>query len=261
MTAWLHAGGLIMAVALAIACGRDAANKADAPRAPLLAGTKWRLETLAGKRVVDRARATLEFTGDGHASGHGSCNRFRGPVTLTGDSIAFGPLVATRMFCGDTVTNQETEYLAALDQAVRYEVRDSFLYIHAAGRAEPLRFVTEPAQDEGFRAIGQEPGWELRIREGGEIRFIYDYGNDTVTTPVPPRQRSPESGGLLYNVKTESSHLQVVIDPSPCTDAMSGQPFETTVTVILNGNAFRGCGGPMPSNATPSPPRAAPRAD
>jgi uncharacterized membrane protein len=121
--------------------------------------------------------------------------------------------------------------------------------------------AAELSREWDFRAVGQEPGWELRILEGERIRFIYDYGSDTVTTPVPPRQRSPESGGLLYNAKSESSHLQVVIEPSPCTDAMSGHPFETTVTVVLNGNAYRGCGGPMPSAATPSPPRAAPRAD
>ena len=144
MTGWSGSGGLLAAVALAIACARGTADKPEASRTPELAGTKWRLESLAGKRVVDGTQATLELTGDGRASGHGSCNRFGGPVTFTGDSIAFGPLVATRMFCGDTVTGQETEYLAALDQAVRYEVRDSFLYIHTAGRAEPLRFTASP---------------------------------------------------------------------------------------------------------------------
>ncbi|MDQ2673545.1 MAG: hypothetical protein M3Y40_02720 [Chloroflexota bacterium] len=128
-------------------------------------------------------------------------------------------------------------------------------------RSETRRPAAEVARGEDFRALGQEPGWELRISEGERIRFIYDYGSDTVTTPVPPRQRSPESGGFLYNAKSGSNHLQVVIEPSPCTDAMSGQPFETTVTVILNDKAYRGCGGPMPSSATPSAPRAAPRAD
>ena len=119
----------------------------------------------------------------------------------------------------------------------------------------------ELSRDEDFRAIGQEPGWELRFREDREIRFIYDYGSDTVLAPLPARQRSPETGALLYHAKTGASDLQVVIEPSPCTDAMSGHPFETTVTVVLDGNAYRGCGGPMPRAATPSPPRAAPPAD
>ena len=362
MSGWSRVGGLVAAAALGLACARGGHASGAA-----LAGTRWLLDDLAGKGVVDRAQATLEFTGDGTVSGQGSCNRFGGPVTLAGDSISLGPLVATRMFCGEGITGQETEYLAALDQAVRYEVRDSFLYIHAAGRAEPLRFVRAPeelagpwvvvghhtpgaaamgedeasrwhgrpirlspdiavspgthcdrptytmrtaprdsflaaeyelpagalaplaglerltvlevscqgaplpamgaqliavddgtalapwdgvffelARDRDFRAVGQEPGWELRLREGGHIRFIYDYGSDTVTAPVPPRQRSPESGAILYHARTGPSDLQVVIEPAPCTDAMSGHPFETTVTVILNGSAYRGCGGPLP---------------
>ena len=107
-----------------------------------LIGTKWELDDLAGRGVVDEAQATLEFTGDGMVSGHGSCNGFPGPVVITGDSIEFGPLVATRMFCGEAVTNQEMQYLAALNAAERWELREPYLYI-SVGRQQPLRFVRE----------------------------------------------------------------------------------------------------------------------
>jgi heat shock protein HslJ len=110
---------------------------------PGLAGTKWSLEDLAGKGVVDNARATLEFTADSAVSGNGSCNRFRGPVTVNGDRISFGALAATKMFCGEAVTNQESEYFAALDAAERWEIKEPFLLIYAAGRPEPLRFIRE----------------------------------------------------------------------------------------------------------------------
>jgi heat shock protein HslJ len=110
---------------------------------PGLAGTKWRLEDLAGKGVVDRVQATLEFTADSAVSGNGSCNRFRGPVTVGGGTISFGALAATKMFCGEAVTNQENEYLAALAAAERWEIEEPFLYIYLAGRPEPLRFVRE----------------------------------------------------------------------------------------------------------------------
>jgi heat shock protein HslJ len=108
-----------------------------------LAGTKWRLEDLAGKGVVDRVQATLEFSSDSAVSGNGSCNRFRGPVTVSGNSISFGALAATRMFCGEAVMNQENDYLAALDAAERWEIKEPFLFIYTAGRPEPLRFVRE----------------------------------------------------------------------------------------------------------------------
>jgi heat shock protein HslJ len=113
----------------------------DMASTPVLTGTRWRLEDLAGKGVVDRAEATLEFVSDTAVSGNGSCNRFRGPVTVGRGTISFRALAATRMFCGEAVTNQETEYLAALAAAERWEVEEPFLRIYAAGRPEPLRFV------------------------------------------------------------------------------------------------------------------------
>ena len=146
MTPWQ--GMLRLAAALALtgcarggeAGGSDSA--AEARRADLT-GTKWRLEDLAGTAVVDDAQATLEFTGDGFASGHGSCNRFRGPVVVTADSVEFGPLIATRMFCGEAVTGQENAYMAALADVDRYEMKDSLLFLHAPGLPAPLRFVRE----------------------------------------------------------------------------------------------------------------------
>jgi heat shock protein HslJ len=108
-----------------------------------LVGGKWVLEDLGGRRVLDEAQATLEFTGDGMVSGHGSCNRFRGPVVVAGDSIEFGPLVATRMYCGEAITNQEMTYLATLNGAERWHIREPYLYIYLPGRGEPLRFVRE----------------------------------------------------------------------------------------------------------------------
>jgi len=110
-------------------------------RAGDLTGTSWRLEDLAGRGAVQRVEATLEFTEPGFASGDGSCNRFRGPVTISGETIRFGALMSTKRACVDEAANaQETEYLAALGAAERWEIRDASLYIHAAGRPEPLRF-------------------------------------------------------------------------------------------------------------------------
>jgi heat shock protein HslJ len=137
---------MAMAVALA-ACasggGGSTTGGADASAPSGLAGTKWSLEDLAGKGVVDNSRATLEFTADTAVSGSGSCNRFRGPVTVSGGAMSFGALAATKMFCGEAVTNQESEYFAALDAAERWEIKEPFLLIYAAGRPEPLRFIRE----------------------------------------------------------------------------------------------------------------------
>lgn len=77
-------------------------------------GTAWLLEDLGGIGVLDGAQATLEFPDPGKAVGSGSCNRFFGPVQISGESIAFGPLGSTRMACVEAVMMQEGGYLKAL---------------------------------------------------------------------------------------------------------------------------------------------------
>lgn len=108
---------------------------------PVLWGTAWRLEDLAGAGAIDEAQPTLEFPENGRVSGNGSCNKFDGTVTITGNSIAFGPLATTKMACSDPVMHQESRFLAALNDAQRFEFTGSSLSIFTAGQAEPLRFV------------------------------------------------------------------------------------------------------------------------
>lgn len=105
------------------------------------AGTKWRLEDLAGAGVLDRAQATLAFAEEGKVSGNGSCNQFHGTATVSGDAIAFAPMATTRKFCGEAVMYQENAYLAALRKAQRFEIKEPFLYVFASNRAKPLRFI------------------------------------------------------------------------------------------------------------------------
>ena len=110
-----------------------------------LPGTSWVLEDLAGAPVVQRGRATLEFDASGRASGNGSCNRFSGPATISGDSISFGPLISTEMACvEEPLTNQETRYLAALGAAERWAMEGSTLRIYFTGSGEPLRLSRTP---------------------------------------------------------------------------------------------------------------------
>lgn len=104
----------------------------------------------------------------------------------------------------------------------------------------------ELTRDRDFRAVGQEPGWNLDIYKGKEIRFTYDYGEREAVTPAPVPEIDPDNDASVYHAVTEANDLHVVIESSPCTDAMSGKPFESTVTVTLNGQTYHGCGEPLP---------------
>lgn len=100
----------------------------------------------------------------------------------------------------------------------------------------------ELARDRDFRALGQEPGWQLEIRKGAEMRLIYDYGAGTAVTPAARVQIDPTSGTRTYHAVTEANDLRVVIVPVSCADTMSGRAFAATVSVTLNGRTLRGCG-------------------
>ena len=94
--------------------------------------------------------------------------------------------------------------------------------------------------------MGQEPGWLLEIKHAREIRLITDYGADTAVTPVPPAETDSTTGARTYRAAAGARDLQVLIEPTACNDAMSGESYETTVTVTLDGREYHGCGGPLP---------------
>ena len=98
------------------------------------------------------------------------------------------------------------------------------------------------ARDRDFRAIGQEPGWQLEIHKGAEMRFVYDYGRSTAVMPAAKSQLNSSTGTRTYHSVAEGNDLRVEIVPVRCTDAMSGREFQATVSVTLNERSFRGCG-------------------
>jgi heat shock protein HslJ len=110
---------------------------------PALDGTEWRLEDLAGSGVLDDAEATLAFTEPGKAVGRGSCNRFFANVEISGDSIRFGPIAATRMACGKATMRQEGRYFKALEAAERFSLDNATLLLYSRGLDRPLRFVKQ----------------------------------------------------------------------------------------------------------------------
>jgi uncharacterized membrane protein len=115
-------------------------------------------------------------------------------------------------------------------------------------RLDRRRSVWEHAKLTGvdFRATGNEPGWHLEIRSdlevraGKRIRFVYDYGERDAILHAP----DPEPGDSRTVYYGESGDLRIVveIEARPCQDSMSGEGFESTVTVRFQGETYLGCG-------------------
>lgn len=70
-------------------------------------------------------------------------------------------------------------------------------------------------------------------------------GKPDVVTPAPRDTTDPVTGARVFHATTEATDLRVVIEPTPCTDVMSGKLFETTVAVTLNKHIYHGCGGSL----------------
>ena len=98
------------------------------------------------------------------------------------------------------------------------------------------------AQGIRFRALGQEPGWILDVREDGAIDVEADYGEAVYHLPPADPEVDPGTGRTTYRIETEAHRATIVIDEEPCRDAMSGWPYETTVSLTLDGREYRGCG-------------------
>ena len=132
---------LVLGIFLGCTAGPPAEKDRSATGRVTLPGTSWRLVSLGDEAVLAKPEATLEFPEAGKASGRASCNRYFGAVELSGESIRFGPLAATKMSCGDAADTQERKYLDALQAAERYAVDGPELLIYSRGLEKPLRFA------------------------------------------------------------------------------------------------------------------------
>lgn len=124
---------------------------------------------------------------------------------------------------------------------VRFEV-DGQAFGPCAQRPEDAVPEAAEARHVDFRAVGQEPGWLLEITEGQRIHFTYAYGEREVLMPAPDPATDYAAGRATYHAVTEAHDLRVVIEQAACKDVMSGEAYESTVTVTLDGETYRGCG-------------------
>lgn len=91
-----------------------------------------------------------------------------------------------------------------------------------------------------YRGLGSEPGFSIEIGPE-DIAFEYDYGAKKLVFPLE-EPRVDDRGQRTYDQTTSAHHLRVAIEDGVCLDSMTGDAFETTVEVTLDGRTFRGCG-------------------
>lgn len=92
-----------------------------------------------------------------------------------------------------------------------------------------------------FRAVGQEPGWLMDVHTRGVIKLAWDYGEQygefAVGAPT-----NPQEFATRYEANSNGRALVVTIRRAPCSDAMSGEAYPSTVEVVIDGRTLNGCG-------------------
>lgn len=218
------------------------------PPAPSIVGL-WVAEEVAGAPVPADAHVTLSLYDDGRAVGRAGCNNYATKYKRDGGSISFGPMISTKMACASELMNLEQSYLDALAAATRVERRPDGTLALTAGDGAPTLFRREEAaslkdaraRGVDFRAVGQEPGWVVELKEGGEITAVLDYGAKSLTLPTPAAATA-EDGTVTYDSSTDTDHLVLSIKRKICLDTMSSEAHQSTVDLAVNNKSYRGCG-------------------
>ena len=134
---------LLSVVALTLAA--VAATAARAETEPL-AGSEWRPVEIEGVEVAEDVETFIRFGEDGKVEGNGGCNRFFGSVEIDGETLAFGPLAATKMLCPGPASETEDRFFAALAEATAFH-RDGTVLELTAADGEPLIVLAQTDAD------------------------------------------------------------------------------------------------------------------
>lgn len=89
--------------------------------------------------------------------------------------------------------------------------------------------------------LRNEPGWTLEIGSETTV-FVTNYGQDRYEFPTPEPLIDQEDRRATYRGSAGGHAVVITIIGQPCSDDMSGESFETTLEVELDGSRLRGCG-------------------
>lgn len=202
------------------------ANVAAAPAG--LAGTAWDIISInngneAVVTLIPGTSATLNFGTDNQITGTGGCNSFGGPYESSDGTLKIGPLVSTMMFCDEPkgTSEQEQQYLAALQKAATYEISGNTLTIRdVEGAMQVVATVaTAPTGLSGTSwqvagvnngnqaVVGIVAGTELTLDFSTEDQVSGNSGCNTFTGTY-------ESGEGTVKIGQLASTLKLCTDPA-----------------------------------------------
>ena len=91
---------------------------------------QWKLVSYNQTSAAPDVETFIEFK-DGQMNGEVGCNGFGGEYTVNGDTLEFGPIMSTMMFC-ENVADQESTVLATLQEKTSFVIDGNLLTIASA---------------------------------------------------------------------------------------------------------------------------------
>lgn len=97
------------------------------------------------------------------------------------------------------------------------------------------------------QALGNEPGWELRVDPPNDLLLRTNYGADEARFPyvLPKVSGNLWTYDVTIGMGEGAQRLQVAIRGEPCGDKMSGNSFTYQANVTWNGQVLSGCARPL----------------
>jgi heat shock protein HslJ/membrane-bound inhibitor of C-type lysozyme len=172
------------------------------------------------------------------------------PVAQT-QRYACGELSLLAELRGDQLTltlenGQRLSLQAAISASgARYTAADDTEFWSKGGRASlringqeyPECFIQST---EVLRAHGNEPGWQLRLYDD-DLELTLNYGTEIRRLSLLGRESLANS--VRYIAGQNAQRVEVTVTERLCSDTMSDLPFPLTVSVKLDNQQLRGCGG------------------
>jgi heat shock protein HslJ len=92
---------------------------------------QWKLVSYNQNPAAPDVETSIEFK-DGQLNGNVGCNSFGGEYTVDDDTINFGPIMSTMMFCEGPIGEQEMGTLAVLQEKSTFVIDGNALTITSA---------------------------------------------------------------------------------------------------------------------------------
>ena len=127
--------------------------------------------------------------------------------------------------------------LSGLGELIRFEDPGAVLWC----RIEPVEVPWQEAKLRGvdFRAAG-DPEWTLEIKNGRAAEFASGQGSARVVIAFPAASLAAKGETMTMSAASGSHSLSLVAEQRLCHYA--GSTMTLSVTVTLDGRAYKGCG-------------------